>query len=196
MIRSAARIKDCQFAVIDVETTGLFPRTHDRIIEIAVVTITGCGEIVEEYASLLNPGRDLGPVDIHGIRGSDVVSAPRFEDVAGDLADRLSGSVVAGHNLRFDLDFVTAESLGDSFATILKVFAALERNRIYLNLNPKCEPQLGPRGLYSGSKDAPAPRYWAVVSTGRATRPLNGLGTPVQPEDEIAIFPPVAGGRQ
>ena len=106
---SATRIRDCQFAVIDVETTGLFPRKHDRIVEVAVVTITGRGEILEQYASLLNPGRDLGPVDIHGIHGSDVVSAPRFEDIAGDLVDRLSGSVVAGHNIRFDLDFVAAE---------------------------------------------------------------------------------------
>jgi len=106
---SGRTIKDSQFAVIDVETTGLFPRKHDRIVEVAVVTITGRGEILEQYASLLNPGRDLGPVDIHGIHGSDVVSAPRFEDIAGDLVDRLSGSVVAGHNLRFDLDFVAAE---------------------------------------------------------------------------------------
>ena len=106
---SARTVKDSQFAVIDVETTGLFPRKHDRIVEVAVVTITGRGEVVEQYASLLNPGRDLGPVGIHGIHGSDVLSAPRFEDVAGDLVDRLSGSVVAGHNLRFDLDFVAAE---------------------------------------------------------------------------------------
>lgn len=111
MIAGSKTIKSSQFAVIDVETTGLFPRKHDRIIEIAVVTVTGCGETIEEYASLLNPGRDLGPTDIHGIRGSDVISAPRFEDVAGDLADRLSGSVVAGHNVRFDLDFVVAEFL-------------------------------------------------------------------------------------
>jgi DNA polymerase-3 subunit epsilon len=48
-------------------------------------------------------------VDIHGIHGSDVASAPRFEDIAGDLVDRLSGCVVAGHNIRFDLDFVAAE---------------------------------------------------------------------------------------
>ena len=106
---SATRIKDCQFAVIDVETTGLFPRKHDRIVEVAVVTVTGRGETLGEYVSLVNPGRDLGPTDIHGIQGSDVVSAPRFEDIAGDIVDRLSGRVVAGHNVRFDLGFVAAE---------------------------------------------------------------------------------------
>ena len=98
---SSRTIKDCHFAVVDVETTGLFPAKHDRIIEIAVVTVTGSGEIIEEYVSLLNPGRDLGPVDIHGIRGADVVSAPRFEDIAGDVVDRLSGNMLAGHNVRY-----------------------------------------------------------------------------------------------
>ena len=40
------------------------------------------------------------------------------------------------------------------------------------------------------------PQYVAVFVNGRDIRHLNGLGTPVQPEDEIAIFPPVAGGRR
>jgi aminopeptidase-like protein len=30
----------------------------------------------------------------------------------------------------------------------LEVFELLEHNRTYLNQNPKCEPQLGRRGLY------------------------------------------------
>lgn len=38
------------------------------------------------------------------------------------------------------------------------------------------------------------PRYVAVFVNGRDIRHLNGLETPVQPQDEIAIFPPVAGG--
>jgi len=39
------------------------------------------------------------------------------------------------------------------------------------------------------------PRYVAVFVNGRDIRHLNGLETPVQPQDEIAIFPPVAGGN-
>ncbi len=38
------------------------------------------------------------------------------------------------------------------------------------------------------------PRYVAVFVNGRDIRHLSGLETPVQPEDEIAVFPPVAGG--
>lgn len=46
---------------------------------------------------------------MHGIRSADVLDAPRFLDVAGDIADRLDGAVVVAHNARFDLGFITHE---------------------------------------------------------------------------------------
>ena len=54
------------------------------------------------------------------------------------------------HTSADNLDFVDPGApVADSFATILSVFDVLEHNRTYMNLNPKCEPQLGKRGLYS-----------------------------------------------
>ena len=38
--------------------------------------------------------------------------------------------------------------LAGSFHQLLKVVEVLEANRCFVNLNPKCEPQLGRRGLY------------------------------------------------
>jgi aminopeptidase-like protein len=38
--------------------------------------------------------------------------------------------------------------LAESMRQILRVFEIIEHNRCYLNLFPKCEPQLGRRGLY------------------------------------------------
>ena len=52
------------------------------------------------------------------------------------------------HTSADNLDFVHPESLGEVFATCLEVLSVLENNATYLNLNPKCEPQLGKRGLY------------------------------------------------
>jgi aminopeptidase-like protein len=52
------------------------------------------------------------------------------------------------HTSADDLAFVRPSSLADSFMKYLAVFQVLENNRTYLNLNPKCEPQLGKRGLY------------------------------------------------
>jgi len=40
---------------------------------------------------------------------SDVIHAPSFRDVAGDIAGRLADAVVVGHQLRFDLSFLAAE---------------------------------------------------------------------------------------
>jgi aminopeptidase-like protein len=52
------------------------------------------------------------------------------------------------HTSADNLDFVKPEYLADSFFKYLAVVNILENNRKYLNQNPKCEPQLGKRGLY------------------------------------------------
>ena len=62
------------------------------------------------------------------------------------------------HTSADDLSLVKPEALAESLYRLLRIVQTLEDNRTYLNLNPKCEPQLGRRGLYrnmggtSGSK--------------------------------------------
>jgi len=60
------------------------------------------------------------------------------------------------HSSADNLDFVRSQYLADSFYKCCSILEILEQNRTYFNLNPKCEPQLGRRGLYSqigGQKD-------------------------------------------
>lgn len=97
------------YAVIDTETTGLSPRLRHRVVELAVVLVDENGQIESEFCTLLNPERDLGPQHIHGIRGADVINAPRFTDIAGHLLGLLSGRTLVAHNLPFDLTFLDAE---------------------------------------------------------------------------------------
>jgi aminopeptidase-like protein len=52
------------------------------------------------------------------------------------------------HTSADNLLFVQPPYLADSFAKCLTVIHVLEHNKTYLNRNPKCEPQLGKRGLY------------------------------------------------
>ena len=52
------------------------------------------------------------------------------------------------HTSADDLSFVTAPALAESLNEILRVVEVLEQNRRYTNPYPKCEPQLGRRGLY------------------------------------------------
>jgi DNA polymerase-3 subunit epsilon len=97
------------FAVLDVETTGLRPQGHDRIVEIAVVRMDESHRSIDEWVTLVNPQRDLGPTSIHGITGRDVANAPTFVEIAGDALQRLADAVVVGHNVAFDLGFLRAE---------------------------------------------------------------------------------------
>ncbi|QWW19377.1 3'-5' exonuclease [Schaalia sp. 19OD2882] len=97
------------FSVIDVETTGLYARRHDRITEIALVTVDRDGTIGERWETLVNPDRDLGATRLHGTCAADVLEAPRFEEIADEVAWRLSGTVPVAHNLAFDAAFLTTE---------------------------------------------------------------------------------------
>ncbi len=97
-------------AVIDAETTGLYPYRYDRVVEIAAVVMSPDGRILREFASLINPERDIGPTSIHGLGASDIVAAPRFADIAGALLETVEGCVaLAGHNIRFDRSFLAVE---------------------------------------------------------------------------------------
>ncbi len=100
---------DAPYAVIDVETTGFSPAKGDRIVEIAVARVDARGRIEDEYATVLNPGRDVGPVFVHGISNAEVQDAPRFEDVAGEILARMDGAIVVAHNAVFEERFLAAE---------------------------------------------------------------------------------------
>ncbi|MCD1267777.1 hypothetical protein B5M43_002795 [Microbacterium sp. MEC084] len=97
------------YAVIDLETTGFSPVRGDRIIEVGVVLLDESGRIEDEWATLVDPRRDVGPTHVHGIRASDLVGAPTFGDIAGALIDLLSGRTLVAHNQAFDLRFLQAE---------------------------------------------------------------------------------------
>ena len=94
--------------VIDTETTGL--GKLDRIVEIAAITINPqTGEIIDEFETLVNPERDIGPTSIHGITPSMVETAPTFEEIATALARRLTGAILVAHNLSFDVRMLKQE---------------------------------------------------------------------------------------
>jgi DNA polymerase-3 subunit epsilon len=111
-------LAELAFAVVDVETTGGSPASGHRITEIAVVEVAG-GAVVDEYSTLVNPGRAIMPMvsALTGITAGMVMDAPYFEHVAGEVAERLRGRVFVAHNAAFDHRFVRQElieALGDA----------------------------------------------------------------------------------
>ena len=82
--------------------------------------------------------------------------SPGFNLPVGCLMKTPHGQYSQYHTSADNLDFVKPEYLADSFSIYLSVFDILENNKKYINQNPKCEPQLGKRGLYQatgGQKD-------------------------------------------
>ncbi len=87
--------------VVDVETTGF--GTHDRIVEIAVVTLDPeTWETRDEYDTLINPERDVGPTGVHGVTAGMVELAPVFAEILPPITQRLRGALLIAHNLPFD----------------------------------------------------------------------------------------------
>ena len=98
------------FVVVDVETTGGQAGGSDRVTEVAAVYVDG-DRIELAFHSLINPGRSI-PWHITQLTGIDdamVRGAPRFEEIAGELAAHLVGRVFVAHNARFDFSFLDFE---------------------------------------------------------------------------------------
>lgn len=82
--------------------------------------------------------------------------SPGFNLPVGCLMRTPHGQYTQYHTSADNLDFVQPEYLAESFSTCVSIFDVLENNNKYINENPKCEPQLGKRGLYQmtgGQKD-------------------------------------------
>lgn len=74
--------------------------------------------------------------------------SPGFNLPVGCFMRTLHGQYPEYHSSADNLDLVRSESLSRSYADCLQTFELLEGNRVYVSQNPRCEPQLGRRGLY------------------------------------------------
>lgn len=103
-------LNDVSFAVVDVETTGGSYSQGHRVTEIAVVELRG-GKIVDEYSTLVNPGRYIPSFiqKLTSITDEMVCSAPYFDEIADEVHRRLEGRVFVAHNAAFDWGFVASQ---------------------------------------------------------------------------------------
>ena len=80
--------------------------------------------------------------------------SPGFNLPVGCLMRTPHGQYREYHTSADDLTFLSPTSLAESLAVCLEIVDVLERNGHYVNQNPKCEPQLGRRGLYRAAGGA------------------------------------------
>ena len=103
------------FCVLDLETTGGDPGSC-AITEIGAVRYRG-GERLGTFQTLVDPGLPIPPsiTVLTGITGAMVLDAPRIGAVLPSLLEFIGGSVLVGHNLRFDVSFLDAALVRDGW---------------------------------------------------------------------------------
>ena len=125
--------KNLEYVSFDVETTGF--NKNDRIVEIGFVAFSSW-KILEEWSTLINPLRDIGKSNIHGITPTMVSAAPLFEDVINDIFRIINGRVLIAHNFSFDARMLIQEfnrantqgDIGKGFCTMIASRRLLARS--------------------------------------------------------------------
>ncbi len=105
-------LEDVPYVVFDLETTGSSAR-RGGITELGALKLWR-GQVVEEFSTLVNPGRPIEPfvVRLTGITDRMVAGAPPISEVMPRFEEFVEGSVLVGHNVHFDCAFVTAARAG------------------------------------------------------------------------------------
>jgi DNA polymerase-3 subunit epsilon len=97
--------------ILDTETTGLNPRSGNRIIEIGCVEMLNRQLTGNDFHRYLNPDRDSedGALAVHGLTTEFLGDKPRFNEVAAEFLDYIAGAHIIIHNAPFDMGFLDME---------------------------------------------------------------------------------------
>ena len=97
--------------VLDTETTGLSPKSGDRIVEIGCVELVNHLPTGERFHEYINPERDMPEQAqaVHGLSEEFLSDKPLFADVSKAFDDFIGSSPLIIHNAEFDLGFLNAE---------------------------------------------------------------------------------------
>ena len=122
------------YVSLDLETTGL-DAERDTILEIGAVRFRG-DEVLDTFETFVNPGR---PIPDHiqrltGIQPRQVERAPSFASISSEFAEFLGHHPVVGHNVQFDLRFLSTHGLpvtSPAYDTMDLATVFLPRSRRY-----------------------------------------------------------------
>jgi DNA polymerase-3 subunit epsilon len=108
-----------RYIVVDLETTGLDPKWND-IIEFGAIQVEA-GATVDRFSSLVNPGYEIDEfiTELTGITNEMLSSAPAIADVLPNFLNFIGDSIVIGHNVNFDINFI----YDNCIATLNKPFS-------------------------------------------------------------------------
>ena len=97
--------------VFDTETTGLDPKTGDRMVEIGCIEMVNLVPTGATYHAYFNPERDMpaGAEAVHGLSAAFLSDKPLFRDGATGLLEFIGEDPLVAHNAGFDFGFLNAE---------------------------------------------------------------------------------------
>lgn len=94
------------YVVVDIEKTGLDPQWND-IIEFGALRISD-GKVIDSFTSLVNPGYEIDNfiIELTGITNEMLATASDIKAVLPKFLDFVGNSIVLGHNVNFDINFI------------------------------------------------------------------------------------------
>lgn len=97
--------------VFDTETTGLDPRSGDRMVEIGCIELFNLMPTGKTFHAYFNPERDMpaGAEAVHGLSRAFLADKPLFHELAEELLAFIGDSPLIAHNAGFDFAFLNAE---------------------------------------------------------------------------------------
>ncbi len=97
--------------VLDTETTGINPSDGHRIIEIGCVELINRKPTGETYHQYINPDRIVedDAIKVHGITNEFLQDKPKYNQIADDFINFISGAELIIHNAPFDVGFMDHE---------------------------------------------------------------------------------------
>jgi DNA polymerase-3 subunit epsilon len=97
--------------IFDTETTGLDPKSGDRLVEIGCIEMVNRVTTGSTFHAYFNPDRDMPAAAeaVHGLSITFLSDKPRFHERAAELIEYLGDSKLVAHNAGFDFGFVNSE---------------------------------------------------------------------------------------
>ena len=101
--------------VFDTETTGLDPKSGDKLVEIGAVELINHMPTGVTYHQYINPEREV-PEDafkVHGLNLEYLKDFPTFREIAKEWMDFVGDDgILVAHNASFDISFINYELQG------------------------------------------------------------------------------------
>lgn len=132
-------LEQSNFSILDTETTGLHVEKGDQIISIASLKVSDLKIDEQNYLDeLVNPNMKIpeSSTKIHNITDEQVKSKPSLLEISEKILKFLKKSVLVGHNINFDINFLKENSKGSQLADRMKVIKSIDTIYLTASLFP------------------------------------------------------------